>query len=713
MPDKSSIENRVLAGLGIGLVVLFLVAGSAVWNASHFAASFRWVDHTHEVLYTLERSLSDVLTIQSSSRGFVLTADPAQLTNYENAVARARQSVIEIRRLTADNPVHQGRIERFNEQFTTFVTATRQRHELRRSAGLDGVTVSTSLEDGQRISDELTLLIRTMEQAERALLAERSRAFQEAAEATATVISIGGLLAIGLLLFAALRARRDLQRRRNAERELQEFFQLALDPMAVFSPEGRLLRLNPAWSTVLGHDRDGSLGKNFAEFVHPDDRERAGKEIFRAGQGRTTVSFEVRFMSASGETRWYQWKAIPSSSDGLIYGAARDITDHKVAMAALKKSSDEIRDLYNLAPCGYHSLDANGRFLSVNDTELGWLGYTRDEMIGRLRFSDLLTSESAKLFSEEFVRFKMMGSATDLEFELIRKDRSTFPISLSATAIRDAAGSYLASRSTVFDITERKQIEQKIRRLNLNLQLQNARLEIANKELESFSYSVSHDLRAPLRHIDGFASLLSRHAGPTLDEKGHRFVAVISDSAKRMGRLIDDLLAFSRMGRGPMEEKEVDLNELVAAVIGEASFDLQKNVEWLIAPLPRVRADGAMLRQVWVNLLDNAVKYSAKSHPPRIEIGSRYDPDEPSEIVFYVKDNGVGFDMKYAVKLFGVFQRLHAETEFEGTGIGLANVRRIITRHGGRTWAESAVGSGSTFYFSLPAHPSAPAAPAP
>jgi light-regulated signal transduction histidine kinase (bacteriophytochrome) len=270
------------------------------------------------------------------------------------------------------------------------------------------------------------------------------------------------------------------------------------------------------------------------------------------------------------------------------------------------------------------------------------------------------------------------------------------------TVIRDQQHRLIGFAKITRDLTRRREAEERIGELNTSLQLQNARLEIANKELESFSYSVYHDLRAPLRHIDGFASLLSRHAEKNLDEQGRRYLSVIAESARRMGRLIDDLLTFSRMGRVEMAVGVIDSNQLIDTIVNDGGLDRDSRITWKIHPLPPVTGDLAMLRQVWLNLLENAVKYTSKSPKPEVEIGSLSEAANPAEHVFYVKDNGVGFDMKYAAKLFGVFQRLHSESEFQGTGIGLANVRRIITRHGGRTWAESLPNAGATFFFSLP-----------
>jgi signal transduction histidine kinase len=244
------------------------------------------------------------------------------------------------------------------------------------------------------------------------------------------------------------------------------------------------------------------------------------------------------------------------------------------------------------------------------------------------------------------------------------------------------------------DVTER-------RRVATELQSRGELLQIANRELEAFSYSVSHDLRAPLRHIDGYAALLSKAAGDALNDKARRYLQTISDSAKQMGQLIDDLLVFSRMGRQDMLHTTVSLDQLIKDVLHDLRLDLQgREISWTMHPLPTVSGDPVMLRQVFLNLVSNAIKFTATSPEAKIEIG--VVQGSPSDVEIFVRDNGVGFDMQYVNKLFGVFQRLHRNDEFEGTGIGLANVRRIIHRHGGRTWAEGALGQGATFYFSLP-----------
>ena len=259
---------------------------------------------------------------------------------------------------------------------------------------------------------------------------------------------------------------------------------------------------------------------------------------------------------------------------------------------------------------------------------------------------------------------------------------------------------------TASDITAQTISERQIRELNRQLEGKVEQVSDVNRELEAFSYSVSHDLRAPLRHIAGFADKLGRHLGADVDEKTTHYLGVIGSSAKRMSALIDDLLVYSRLGRNAMRLQSVDLQSMVADT--RAMLDSNAHaenpahrIEWTVAPLPIVVGDENMLRQVWLNLLGNAVKYSSGVEPARIQVECKRLDSGGYE--FLIRDNGAGFDMQYAGKLFGVFQRLHSATEFPGTGVGLASVRRVLGRHGGRIWAESAVGEGATFHFTLPA----------
>jgi signal transduction histidine kinase len=291
------------------------------------------------------------------------------------------------------------------------------------------------------------------------------------------------------------------------------------------------------------------------------------------------------------------------------------------------------------------------------------------------------------------------------EWTIVRKDGARVVALVSVSGMWSDEGELMGFVGLHYDLTDRKRAEWEIRRLNAELEQRvtdrTAQLELANRELEAFSYSVSHDLRAPLRHLDSFVQLLLKTAHAELSEKAQHYLDNISDSARRMGRLIDDLLHFSRTGRADMRPEEVDMNQLVTEVLLPLKEDLASRcIEWVIADLPSVSGDRALLRQVWANLFDNAAKYTGPRSPARIEVSSR---KEGGDLVFTVADNGVGFDMRYSGKLFRIFQRLHSESEFPGTGVGLATVRRIVERHGGRVWAESEPERGATFHFTLPA----------
>jgi signal transduction histidine kinase len=316
------------------------------------------------------------------------------------------------------------------------------------------------------------------------------------------------------------------------------------------------------------------------------------------------------------------------------------------------------------------------------------------------------------LFVEPLYTFYV--SVSDLPYFLIFGASATIVASFSAVRRRIEDNLRHARDRLEIELKQRQQREADIRKLNQELTLHAGELVAANKELESFAYSVSHDLRAPLRHLVGYSELLQKHVSSSLDDKGQRYVQTILESGKRMGNLIDDLLAFSRIGRAESRTAEVNLQQLVKEVVSEIGQQTKgQDISWQIGPLPVCYGDRSLLRLVVMNLLSNAVKFSGTRRPAKIEVGSADGNANTAEI--FVRDNGVGFDMQYVNKLFGVFQRLHRADEFEGTGIGLATVQRIIHRHGGTVRAEGTVDQGATFYFSLPKaeHPSEGIASAP
>lgn len=361
---------------------------------------------------------------------------------------------------------------------------------------------------------------------------------------------------------------------------------------------------------------------------------------------------------------------------------------------ALREAARKERSLVENSLDVICSIDAEGKFVEVSPASYKVWGYLPEELIGR-RYIDLVVPEDVEKTNLAAARIMDGHALTDFENCYLRKDGSRVHITWSAFWSETERLMYCVAR----DNSERKEAERLAERGRRELEKMAANLTAANKELEAFSYSVSHDLRAPLRAIDGFSRILLEDYADKFDEEGRRVLGVIRNNTQNMGRLIDDLLAFSRFGRKPIEPSTIDVGELARDVFVQLETYSDKTPRLEIKPTPVAYGDRALMRQVFINLLSNAAKYSNTAASPVIEVGGR---ERGGENLYYVKDNGVGFDMKYVNKLFGVFQRLHSHEEFEGTGVGLAIVRRIVERHGGRVWAEGKTGEGATFYFTLP-----------
>jgi PAS domain S-box-containing protein len=377
---------------------------------------------------------------------------------------------------------------------------------------------------------------------------------------------------------------------------------------------------------------------------------------------------------------------------------ANDVTEKKEAEEKLIASEKQFHVALDTMLEGVQIIGFDWRYIYVNDAMAKHGKYNKEELIGHTVMEMYPGIEQTDIFKVYLQCFNER-TAIHLENEFLFPDGSSAWFELSFQPVTE--GIFILS----VDITQRKQAEEKIKRLNIDLEdrviKRTEQLKKTNEELEAFSYSVSHDLRAPLRAIIGFTAMLEEDYGDRLDNEGRRITSIIKNNTTKMGNLIDDLLSFSRMGRQGIIKASVDNQSLVKEITTDLSKGEHngKTVNWIIHSLPASNADINTIRQVWINLLSNALKYSRKKTTPEIEIGSFKRDDE---IIFFVKDNGVGFDERYKNKLFKVFQRLHSSEEFEGTGIGLAIVEKIILKHGGRVWADAEVDKGASFYFSLP-----------
>ncbi len=525
--------------------------------------------------------------------------------------------------------------------------------------------------------------------------------------------SIAGLGALilwiaGALLKAEIQRERTEEERHTAAQYARSLIEASLDPLVTISVEGKITDVNEATVAATGVPRKQLIGSDFSEYFTDPDTARTGyQEVFAKG---FVTDYPLTLRHVSGGTKQVLYNAsVYRNAKGEVAGvfaAARDITELKRVEEDLRKTQSLLNETQHVTKLGGWEYDVAAQRVVWTDEVYRIHGVSKDYDPGNPKQDmKFYAPDDQEAIDEAFQQAIEKGIPYDLELKLVNAQGERLWVRTMGRAERKQDVTVRVF-GNIMDITERKQAEEELRKYHEHLEElvreRTSLLEAANRDLEGFAYSVSHELRIPLRAVDGFSNMLLKRYPDKLDEEGKRYLNVVRDHAQKMARLIDDILAFSRVGRLRMSVSEIDTEALVRAVSRELQPGVAgRELTMEIKPLPHCHGDQAMLHQVWFNLLGNAIKFTRPHPAARVEVGGHTNGEET---IYYVKDDGVGFDMQYVGKLFGEFQRLHGIEEFEGTGAGLAIVKRIITRHGGRVWAEGKVDEGATFYFALPLH---------
>ncbi len=510
-------------------------------------------------------------------------------------------------------------------------------------------------------------------------------------------------------------------------------------------PDGSYSRVNKAFCEMLGYTEEELLSMTYKEVIHPDDVEISSGFIRKLrNENMLKASFENRYIHKNGTIVHGQLTLTlirdNDKEPQFYFVQVQDVNQRKKAEIQLYESEQKFRSISAATHDAIIMINGDGNIIYLNKSAEDMFGYAYKEVIGKNPHDLLVPKGYYKKARAGFAAFKKNGNGpligNSIELTALHHDGHEFQIEILVSSLK--MNNSWHAVALIRDISDRKQIEHKLKdnqehlekiikkrtleiektakemensqqalaylvedvnESRVELEESNRQLAYVNKELESFSYSVSHDLRAPLRAIDGFTRILMTDYVARLDDEGKRLGSVIQQSAQKMGQLIDDLLSFSRIGREAMHFSNIDMGKMANTIYREVvDAEERKRVVFNVSDLPNAKGDSNMIRQVWVNLISNAHKYTTRRKQAFISITSQ---EEEDNFIYCVKDNGAGFDMRYKDKLFGVFQRLHSEKEFKGTGVGLALVQRIIHRHGGRVWAESKVNKGAAFYFTL------------
>lgn len=702
---KFSLENKIVAGFVTTALALIILGWLSFRATKDFILAQAAVTHSHDVITQLKSEEALLNGADMEQRGYLLTGNTKFLENCHALTARVPDQLELLQRLTADSPVQKEALMRLSSLTLAEISLIENRIATYQNSGLQTALASAPMEKTEVQMNDIHELTEQMRSTEEKILTQKRENARNIGHMTEAEVITGGVLAVAIGWLAVILVRRDLRLRAMAEKKLNQtedrFRSMiaAVRDYAIYllNPDGRITTWNEGAQRMNGYKAEEVIGKHFSMF-YPKEDVAAGRPQLLLAEAVEKGRFEDTGWHVRKDGSRFWANAIATAgrdSDGKLLGfvkVVRDLTERRRA-GEVKEERDRYFDLSRemISVAGF-----DGYLKTINPAWKWTLGYSEEELLSRPSL-EFVHPDDREASRAEFENLTKGGELIYFENRLHCKDGSWRWFAWSACSVVSESRIYATGR----DITERKLADEKIEKLNVEQQHHADQLEAANKELESFSYSVSHDLRAPLRHIDGFVKMLMKQCEAKLDDKSRRYLDIIADSARRMGVLIDDLLVFSKMSRAELRHTKVSNDSLVhEAVHGMQTEIDERHIHWNIEALPEVDADPAMLQQVWVNLISNAVKYTRPREEAEIKIGSADSGN--GEYIFFVQDNGVGFDMQYANKLFGVFQRLHRAEEFEGTGIGLANVSRIVHRHGGRVWAEGKPDAGATFYFSLP-----------
>jgi PAS domain S-box-containing protein len=706
----AGIELRIVAGFLVALGLLLAGGGYDYRSQVHFVRSAEWVAHTQEVRACVAALTRALAQADVALRDYLGTSDPDDRADYLSALAEVEHGLGVLRRLSADNPRQTLNLGALAPLVAVRLDNLRLALDADARFGTRAARAVLATDREARTAPAIQRITDRIEHEEQRLLAERERTWVGARQ-TALVSLIATLVVAGAIFVALLLGvHREILARREAERALcaSELYSRSIvdgspDCLCVLTLAGRLETMTPQGRRLMKiDDLDAIVGADWTVVWRAADP-TAAAHAFAAARSGAHGRFLGYAATHEGAPKW--WDVIVSplrDADGRparLLAAARDLSELKRVEHELRDANGFLDSLIENIPALIVVKDAASlRVRRVNRAFERLLGTPRERLVGKTS-EELFPADAAAIVASDREALQR-GELVDIPEKALHPTASTVHhFRTLKMPLFDAAGRANFLLTISVDIGAQKAAMQRIHDLNKALLDKADQLAATNQELESFSYSVSHDLRAPLRAIEGYAAMLEEDCTTQLDASGRRYLGVIRENTRRMGELIDDLLEFSRLGRLPMAECRIDVETLVRDVVAEAIEGQARPPCIEIGRLPPATGDPRLLRQVWANLISNAIKYSSKRPLPRIEVGGT---EQPHASEYFVRDNGVGFNMEYAHKLFGVFQRLHRADEFRGTGVGLAIVQRVVARHGGTVSAHGAVDSGAEFSFRLP-----------